>query len=92
MPALEDFMLGSDDYPDRSTTLIVQVQSIRAGSGLRLQGPDIEDYRDVAIDGLADDFWRALQDSRQWFPRGVDVFLTCANQVVALPRTTQISF
>jgi alpha-D-ribose 1-methylphosphonate 5-triphosphate synthase subunit PhnH len=92
MPELQQFMSGSDEYPDRSTTLIVQVPALRAQSGLRLHGPGIEDYREIAIDGLPDVFWRQLQESRQWFPRGVDAVFTQAERVVALPRTTQFAF
>jgi alpha-D-ribose 1-methylphosphonate 5-triphosphate synthase subunit PhnH len=92
MPPLTQFMTGSDENPERSTTLIVQVQAIAAHSGLRLHGPGIADYREVAVAGVPAAFWNQLQESRQWFPRGIDVLFTQADQVVAMPRTTQFSF
>jgi phosphonate C-P lyase system protein PhnH len=57
-----------------------------------LHGPGIADYREVAVAGVPAAFWNQLQESRQWFPRGIDVLFTQADQVVAMPRTTQFSF
>lgn len=87
---LNDFPCGSDDYPDRSATLIVQVDSLREGSGWRLSGPGIKGVARLAIGGLPEDFpiqWKA-NDAR--YPRGVDLFLACGTYVCGLPRTTRI--
>jgi alpha-D-ribose 1-methylphosphonate 5-triphosphate synthase subunit PhnH len=42
MPDLGVFDAGSDEYPDRSATVIVQVGALTAGVGVRLTGPGIE--------------------------------------------------
>ena len=44
MPSLSEFDAGADEYPERSATLIVQVQALIGGTGRRLAGPAPE-YR-----------------------------------------------
>src|SRR5262249_57942777 len=38
-PAFEQFALGTDEYPDRSTTLVLQVRSFARGQRLSLSAP-----------------------------------------------------
>ena len=42
LPALDRFAFGSNEYPDRSTTLILQVGSLSRGPSLELRGPGID--------------------------------------------------
>src|SRR5258708_40235374 len=42
LPALDRFAFGSSEYPDRSTTLILQHESLTQGSVLELRGPGID--------------------------------------------------
>ena len=42
LPALDRFAFGSNEYPDRSTTLILQVESLTDGPVVELQGPGID--------------------------------------------------
>jgi alpha-D-ribose 1-methylphosphonate 5-triphosphate synthase subunit PhnH len=87
MPPLAVFASGSDEYPDRSTTLIVQVQALRRGSGRRMTGPGIDGEARLTVDGLSESFWSMWRENQALFPRGLDVFLTAGVQVAALPRT-----
>ena len=90
MPELGAFDAGTDEYPDRSATLIVQVGSLIAGSGLRLSGPGIATEARLQVNGLPSPFWEAMRDNHARFPRGVDVLLTAGPSLVALPRTTWV--
>lgn len=90
MPALDAFALGDPRYPDRSTTLIVQVDALHAGTGTRFAGPGIRDHVRCAIHGLPARFWHERAALAARLPLGVDCFFVAARQVLALPRTTRL--
>lgn len=90
LPALEEFDAGSAEYPDRSATLILQVESLVGGRGRRLSGPGIASEARLQIDGLPGRFWEALRANHARFPRGIDVVLTAGATLAALPRTTRV--
>lgn len=84
----DDLPLGTQDYPDRSATLIIEVCRLGAGERFRLKDAGIADHCDIAIDGLPDDFGAFRAANRALFPRGIDVVLTAGRDVVGLPRST----
>jgi alpha-D-ribose 1-methylphosphonate 5-triphosphate synthase subunit PhnH len=88
MPPLTAFALGDPRYPDRSASLIVQVDGFRTEGDARFAGPGIRTTATLAIDGLPEHFWpqRATLASR--LPLGIDMYFVAAQQVVGLPRTT----
>jgi alpha-D-ribose 1-methylphosphonate 5-triphosphate synthase subunit PhnH len=90
MPALDRFDAGTDEYPDRSATVIVQAATLTSGTGRRLTGPGIESAAWLEAGGLAAGFWPDLRANRDRFPRGVDVVVTAGASVAALPRTTRV--
>ncbi|MFT6698041.1 MAG: alpha-D-ribose 1-methylphosphonate 5-triphosphate synthase subunit PhnH, partial [Polaromonas sp.] len=55
-----------------------------------LKGPGIQNVNHLAVDGLAVDFLAQWMANHASFPRGVDLFLASAQQLVGLPRTTSI--
>jgi alpha-D-ribose 1-methylphosphonate 5-triphosphate synthase subunit PhnH len=86
-PPFETFALGSQEYPDRSTTLVLQVERLSEGEGLMLRGPGIAGSRRLAAAALPADFLDRWSENRALFPRGVDLVLATANAVAALPRS-----
>ena len=90
VPSLTQFALGTQDYPDRSTTLMIEVAALDGGRLLELTGPGIRDTAVIAPKGLPETFMRLWSDNGAIFPRGVDVILTCDRRFAALPRTTKI--
>ena len=89
MPALGSFALGSETYPHRSTTLILQVQGFH-GEGPLLSGPGLATPRRFGAAPLPADFWAQLRENRALFPRGVDVILAGPDSLAALPRSLQV--
>lgn len=92
LPAFQP-LLGTLEEPEHGATLIVQVQSFDASissMNLVLNGPGIEHENTLHMTGL-NEVW--LQRRAFWnaaFPTGVDFILVSENQLVALPRTTQV--
>lgn len=90
MPGLDRFDPGTDEYPDRSATVVVQARTLTAGGGKRLRGPGIETETRLDAEGLPARFWQGLRENHERFPRGVDVLLTAGAALVALPRSTRV--
>lgn len=90
MPPLNAFAHGELRYPDRSATLIVQVDGFQRDAGTRFTGPGIRDEERLHIDGLPADFWSQRAALAPQFPLGLDVFFVAAQHVLALPRTTRL--
>lgn len=88
LPPLVSFALGSDEYPDRSTTLVLEVPSLGSQGGAVLSGPGIETSARLSAQGLGADFWRQRQTLSALFPRGLDIVFTCGARLAALPRST----
>jgi alpha-D-ribose 1-methylphosphonate 5-triphosphate synthase subunit PhnH len=90
LPALERFALGSNEYPDRSTTLIVQVDSLSAGRAYELRGPGIDGAATLQATIRPADLFERLRINETLFPRGIDLVLVADDAVVAIPRTTRV--
>lgn len=93
-PSLEGFAWGSENYPDQSTTCVVDVAGFRheaeEGEDWRLSGPGIQGGACLRVTGLPPDFVAQWAANHAAFPRGVDLFLATPQQIVGLPRSTRI--
>ena len=90
MAALDGFSQGTQDYPDRSTTLILQVGNLVSGAPLLLEGPGIETTATIAPAQMPRHFVEQWKQNISRFPRGVDIILAAPDGVACLPRTTRI--
>ena len=86
-PLLDGFAIGSDPYPDRSATLIVEVPSLSTGPERLVRGPGIQDRATTRIDGLPPSFWSEWKANHALFPCGIDVVFTAETELLALPRS-----
>lgn len=91
LPELSRFGAGSLAEPEHSCTLLLEVSSLHNGPVLHAQGPGIRERTAIAVGGLPEGFWAEWQASHASFPQGVDIFFTCGDAVLGLPRTTRIS-
>lgn len=87
-PALDSFAQGTPDYPDRSATLIMQVEAF--GRDWRLTGPGIDGQTRFSAAPMPEDFVKQWRDNHARFPRGVDIIFAGNGQIAALPRSTEI--
>jgi len=90
LPPLDRLALGTSEYPDRSTMLILQVDSLTGGPAFELTGPGIDGaavLRAVVPSAL----FERLGLNATLFPRGIDVVLVHDKAIVAIPRTTRLT-
>lgn len=92
---LDGFAIGTDAYPDRSATLVIEVPmlgipTLGAGTARTWRGPGIDGQTRVAIGGLDADFWQTWAANHALFPCGVDVVFAAGSQLLALPRSISV--
>jgi alpha-D-ribose 1-methylphosphonate 5-triphosphate synthase subunit PhnH len=90
LPALSTFSTGSQEYPDRSTTIVAELPDLTGGTPLTLSGPGIDGEATIAPQGLPPHFEDMWRENAALFPRGVDMVLVSGADILCLPRTTRI--
>jgi alpha-D-ribose 1-methylphosphonate 5-triphosphate synthase subunit PhnH len=90
LPPLDQFNLGTQEYPDRSTTIVLAVEALTGGKTLVIRGPGIKDHAHISPHGLPENFVAQWAANRELFPRGIDLLLIADGQVMGLPRSTRI--
>jgi alpha-D-ribose 1-methylphosphonate 5-triphosphate synthase subunit PhnH len=90
LPVLDRFSFGSNEYPDRSTTLILQVESLTRGRAIELRGPGVDGTAVLRAMIEPQDLFERLAINAALFPRGIDVVLVHDDSIVAIPRTTRL--
>ena len=89
-PNLDQFHPGAPEYPEASTSLLIQLPSLNDGSPVTLQGPGIPQA--ITINPpLAPDFWRQWREMTASYPLGLDAWCFAENQLLGLPRTARLS-
>jgi alpha-D-ribose 1-methylphosphonate 5-triphosphate synthase subunit PhnH len=87
---LAAFDQGTPEYPDRSATLIWQVDQLSDDRGVRLTGPGIRMSTLLQVEGLPADFWALWGMNHSQFPLGVDMVFVTTDRIAALPRSTEV--
>ena len=82
---LDAYRIGEPEYPDRSATLIVELEALEP-SGATLRGPGIKDSAQLSLPDAG-----AVAGNAMLYPLGLDFFFTCGGRVAALPRSTQVT-
>ena len=82
--ALSSYPIGTSEYPDRSTTLIVESDKLET-SGAILRGPGIKETAMLSLPEIA-----TFTANRALFPLGHDFIFTSGSRLAALPRTTEV--
>lgn len=82
---LSNYPQGTSEYPDRSATLLVEVERL-ASEGAVLSGPGISEKAMLSLPDIA-----PFQNNHKQYPLGLDFIFTSEDQVAALPRSTEVS-
>lgn len=88
-PPMSAFAQGVADYPDRSTTLIVQCGDL-AAAGPAFEGPGINGRVMLRTEPGLPDVAAQLAQNRAAFPCGVDLVFVTASAIAALPRSVRL--
>lgn len=83
------FAQGDPDFPDRSTTVVVQTGELQSGPHM-FCGPGVLEPRGFGAIGLIEDFAAQWRRNRRSFPLGVDLILVTAAKIAALPRSLRL--
>ena len=89
-PAISAFNPGTPEYPDRSSTLIIQVGSLAGRIARRITGPGIREAEHIAIAELPSTFWRSVESNHALYPCGVDMIFVAPGAILGLPRSTRL--
>lgn len=84
MLPLNRFSVGTAEYPDRSATLIVELDEL-SNEGSILSGPGIESTVKLSLP-ISD----VLKHNHRQYPLGLDFLFTESSRIAALPRSTEV--
>jgi alpha-D-ribose 1-methylphosphonate 5-triphosphate synthase subunit PhnH len=82
---------GTLKNPHSSAFIIVEVESVTSGEALLLKGPGIHTTELVHLD-IIENWVESRLEKNKEYPLGIDlIFIDQHHQLLALPRTTQIT-
>jgi alpha-D-ribose 1-methylphosphonate 5-triphosphate synthase subunit PhnH len=90
LPELSEFDLGTPDFPERSTTLVIEVPDLTEAPSLRLRGPGIQASTPLHVEGISSAFWKKREVLASLFPLGIDIVFTSGRRLAVIPRTTNV--
>ncbi|MEM6254902.1 MAG: phosphonate C-P lyase system protein PhnH [Cyanobacteria bacterium P01_D01_bin.156] len=88
-PDLQDFSWGSAEYPEASTSLLVQLPRLTGGATVQLQGPGILQNIDVNLP-VGARFWQQWEAMTHDYPLGLDCWCFAQGQLIGIPRTSKL--
>lgn len=90
VPKLDEFSWGSPEYPESSTSLLIQLPELTSGVAVTLQGPGIPETIDVKLP-LSAAFWQQRETMVAEYPLGLDCWCFAQQQIMGLPRTSTLA-
>ena len=90
LPDFTRLHAGTDESPDASATVILQVAVLGEGRRMRLSGPGLRGPATLQVGGLPEAFPALWAANHGLFPRGIDLILCSGSQLAALPRSVRV--
>ena len=84
------FNTGTHEYPDRSTTLLIQVDGFNH-TDVELAGPGLKVPIGFGVSNLSKTFWTEMMVNHALYPLGVDVIFISTQGIACCPRSTRIA-
>ena len=81
---LTNFPIGTPKYPDRSTTVIAEIETLK-NSKFLLSGPGIKEKTLLSVPDQ-----KILSENQKLFPLGLDFYFTRGSSLSAVSRSTKI--
>ena len=88
---LDQWQTGTHEYPDRSTTLIVQASSFADGPLQSFEGPGIQSACPVQISGINSGFWAKRAEINAGYALGLDLLFAKTDEIIGCPRSTRVT-
>ena len=82
--------IGTPEYPERSTTLIFEVESLEDGACFEARGPGIENIHLFSVKGIHEECEEVVTNNHGLFLQGLDCILVSSTSILCLPRTTKL--
>ena len=76
MPPLDYFRIGLDKYPEKATTMVVQVDDIFPRTDNKYYDTLVDKVGKLELKSVPDKFWKQWQHLSGLHPLGIDVFFT----------------
>ena len=90
MLALDYFRVGRYEYPEKATTMIVQIDDILPGTDNKDSHISVNQTAQLELKGIPNKFWNQWQQLSGLHPLGIDIFFTCDDVLIALPKIKPI--
>ncbi len=87
---LDQWKLGTLEYPDQSTTLIFQTASFTTGLPVEFAGPGLKAPMVAHIADMSSAFWVARAKANAGFPLGLDMIFASPDQILGCPRSSTV--
>jgi alpha-D-ribose 1-methylphosphonate 5-triphosphate synthase subunit PhnH len=91
LPDLTTLPTGTDEMPETSATVILQLPSLTTGRRYILEGPGLRHPTEIRLTGLPENFATLWQANHALFPRGIDLILCAGDHLMALPRSVTVT-
>jgi alpha-D-ribose 1-methylphosphonate 5-triphosphate synthase subunit PhnH len=85
MPPLDYFRIGPHKYPEKATTMVVQVDDILPSKVNKCSDILVDKVGQLELVGIPNRFWKQWQHLSSLHPLGIDIFFTCDDVLIALP-------
>ncbi|MBT9314691.1 phosphonate C-P lyase system protein PhnH [Leptothoe spongobia] len=89
-PELSEFSWGTAEYPESSTSLLIQLPNLTGGEPITLEGPGILSEIEVSLP-MESAFWQQWETMTANYPLGLDCWCFAQNQIMGLPRTSKLT-